>query len=291
MDFVAVETDDWIEKLKCRSCGNYLSYFPIRTTFNNANICGRYHPVPINAIRNEIYELVSQQMRFPCRYMSEGCFAKLSPEDTPNHESQCTFKDLKCPTYDFTRCNAKVSYRDLMSHCQLRHGDLFLKNGQFEIPLTCPQNSYHLLEHNNQLFIVRRKFRLVDNLFQISVTPPERGDHTVWPYKVRLSYGSTELAVKGNTKGGVKEIFLNVLVSQNVKPSKITGRVFLMRKASGPEAVKDERNVFPEGAFPSTSSRVGEGQTISRSPKTGILGKLAMEKSKYRSPFYVRNKS
>ncbi|KAJ3657633.1 hypothetical protein Zmor_009420 [Zophobas morio] len=289
MDFVAVQTDDWIEKLKCASCGNYLSYFPIHTTFSNKNICGRCRTPPENTIRNEIYELVSQQMRFPCRYMSEGCFTKLSPEGTPHHENQCTFKDLKCPTHDFTSCKAKVSYWDFITHCQLKHGDLFLKNGQFEIYLTWSQNSYHLLEHNNQLFIVRKKFRVEDSLFQISVTPSERGDHTMWPYKVRLTCGSTELAVKGNTKVGVKEIFLNSLISQKGKASKITGRVFLMRKASGPEAVKDERNVFPEGAFPSTSSRVGEGQMSSRSPESGNLGKMAMEKSKYRPPFYVRN--
>ncbi|KAJ3649918.1 hypothetical protein Zmor_021634 [Zophobas morio] len=100
-------------------------------------------------------------------------------------------------------------------------------------------------------FYRQEKILSEDSLFQISVTPSKRGDQTVWPYKVRLTCGSTELGVKGNTKVGVKEIFLNSLISQKGKTSKITGRVFLMRKASGPKA------------------------------------KMVMEKSKYRSPFYI----
>ncbi|KAJ3657632.1 hypothetical protein Zmor_009419 [Zophobas morio] len=289
MEFVTAQARAWVEKLKCANCGNFLSYFPIHTTLKSQNICGRCPTPSETVIRNQLYELLSLQIQFPCRYAGQGCPANKFPAEIPQHELQCTFKELKCPTQDFTDCNTKVCYRNLITHCQVKHRDLFLEKGLFEFPLGWYHKHDGLLEHRNQLFIVRRKFRVEDNLFQISVTPSECGEDTVWLYRVHLTCGSAELGVKGNTKVGVTEIFLDSLVTQKGKASKISGKLFVM-KSSNPKIVKDDIKALPlRNVFPSTKSDSTKGQMGFRGIKSESLGKM-VQKRKDRLPFYASRK-
>ena len=126
-----------------------------------------------------------------------------------------------------------------------------------------------------------------DNRFQISVTPSEDGDDTVWLYRVRLTCGSAELGFKGNTKMGVTEIFLDSLVSQKGKASKISGKLFVM-KSSNPIMVKDDIKTLPlrKNVFPSTKSGSTKGQMGFRGIKSESVGKM-VQKRKDRLPLYA----
>ncbi|KAJ3644483.1 hypothetical protein Zmor_022208 [Zophobas morio] len=159
MDMQYLVPSDLTAKLKCCVCNNYLSYFPISLCSNGQNLCGRCNP-PKNTTcqQNQSFEILCQSVKFPCRYHSEGCLEELVPNEVPQHERTCVFREFKCVVTKPPSCNWSGSLPALLKHSQDKHSNIFLKNGEFELDLTRSENQDYFLEHDDTLVIFTGKF-------------------------------------------------------------------------------------------------------------------------------------
>ncbi|KAJ3646144.1 hypothetical protein Zmor_023746 [Zophobas morio] len=171
MEYSSLITGDALLKLKCDSCSNYLSYFPIYVSnADKKNICGRCpHVVQENHVQNEIYEALAQFVKFPCRYKNEGCSESIPPQDIPEHERICDFRIVNCPTKQFTECDWEEARPSCLNHCQDKHFELMIKNYSFQLDLSQSYDCTNLLEHESLLFIVRQQFDSTKNMIKFSL--------------------------------------------------------------------------------------------------------------------------
>ncbi|KAJ3657629.1 hypothetical protein Zmor_009416 [Zophobas morio] len=239
MDFSALQTRDWIEQLKCSVCTNYLSYFPVYISLSNDNICGRCSPkmAATDLRQNKAYEIVAQDLEFSCRYQSEGCWEKLKPEKIPQHEANCPYVIIECITKNFTKCEAKTSKLNMMKHCQEKHCDVFLKNDTFDIDLSTSKGVYNLLEYDNQLLVVKRKYFPQEKVIEFFIARKENEKFRKFaPYVVKFTYGNRELAIRhdvGHEIRIIEKISLESLIESDKKESKVIGEIHVETK-TGP---------------------------------------------------------
>nr|XP_015837876.1 PREDICTED: uncharacterized protein LOC103313760 [Tribolium castaneum] len=156
MDFHTLSSSDSINQIRCTSCKNYLSYFPVMLT-QEETLCGRC-PAKDNSIRNFSFEALAQFLPFPCRYQPQGCCDEFLPGEIPGHEENCKFRVIPCPLDESVACEWQGPRTELLQHCLDEHSDLVLENGEFELDLTCSENFVNILGHENVLLIFKRNF-------------------------------------------------------------------------------------------------------------------------------------
>ncbi|KAJ3657630.1 hypothetical protein Zmor_009417 [Zophobas morio] len=237
MDFSALQTRDWIEQLKCSVCTNYLSYFPVYISATNDNICGRCSSKMAAAYlrQNKVYEIVAQDLEFSCRYQSEGCWEKLKPEKIPQHEANCPYMTTECVTKSFTKCEVQVSKPNMTKHCHEKHSEIFLTNGKFDIDLSGSQVVYNLLEHNNQLHIIKRKYHPDEKRFAFFMAGKEnQKDFAFIPYVLKFTCVNRELTIRhgANAPIPVEKISLEPLIQDDQKTSKLVAEIFMTTQTS-----------------------------------------------------------
>ncbi|XP_044261848.1 uncharacterized protein LOC123009534 [Tribolium madens] len=168
MDFRTLEAIDSLDKIKCTSCRNYLSYFPI-TASQNEILCGRC-PIKDGFIRSVPYETLAQFLRFPCRYQPQGCNEESHPGEIPHHEENCEFRVFPCPMPEPVACEWEGPRVNLLRHCLNSHSDLVLQNGgKFELDLTRPCTFRNIVEHKNVLLFFERNYDPEDKMFKFAL--------------------------------------------------------------------------------------------------------------------------
>jgi hypothetical protein len=171
MNFHDLISNQNLDKLKCTLCGQYLSYFPISVSVNNQrSFCGRCEvPQSTQCIKNISFEAISEFIKFPCRYDSEGCHEQLFPKDVPEHEKSCPFLVIPCPVRTPTSCSWKGSRPTVLHHCQNEHHNMFLKNGEFKIDMSHSNNYHHFVNHDKMLLLIEIQYDSNDKTLQCSI--------------------------------------------------------------------------------------------------------------------------
>ncbi|KAJ3657631.1 hypothetical protein Zmor_009418 [Zophobas morio] len=163
-------TESSKKSLRCATCSNYLSYFPIRLLENSDNICGRCLPPPNQPhFRNTVYEKACLGLKFPCIYEEDGCRTKLFPLDIPQHEDTCPCK-TPCPLTS-VHCSWKGHFSQLLQHCRSNHPNMFLDHSEFDLDLAKSHENESLLEQNSKVvLVIRRKYDSSQKLVTFSVS-------------------------------------------------------------------------------------------------------------------------
>ncbi|XP_044261849.1 uncharacterized protein LOC123009535 [Tribolium madens] len=168
MDFRILDATDSIDTIKCTSCKNYLSYFPIMASQDEI-LCGRC-PMKDGLNRIVPYETLAQFLRFPCRYQPQGCNEESFPRDIPHHEEKCKFRVFPCPMPEPVACEWEGPRIDLLSHCLNSHSDLVLQNGgKFKLDLTRPSTFRNIVEYKNVLLFFERKYDPENKMFKFAL--------------------------------------------------------------------------------------------------------------------------
>ncbi|RZC40546.1 Sina domain containing protein, partial [Asbolus verrucosus] len=207
---------------------NLLSVFPIYITADSRNICGRCAAAPNNCIRNRPYEAVSQFLKFPCRYKSDGCHEEMLPKDLPPHEELCSFRAVKCPLT--ARCGWEASRPHLLQHIHDEHSNVILKNGEFELNLTDSSECTSLLVHNNALLVVERKFDATDEVLRCAVHHPEP-DSAKRSCRLSVRNNNRKASVQFQTTSSEDVTFTDLYLGRMARSTVAFGRLSL-EKAS-----------------------------------------------------------
>ncbi|XP_044259937.1 uncharacterized protein LOC123008254 [Tribolium madens] len=232
MDFTGLIADDTLSKLKCDVCKKHLSHFPICISIDKKNICGRCSKSQESLTKNEVYEDLAQFVQFPCQYKKEGCNETAFPKDIPIHEERCVFRVIKCPTKHFTSCNWEGALPTALAHCQNKHNDLILKDGNFELDLTKSHKSEKLLEYESGVFIVAQKFYSINKLMECAIRYPGYGfDIKEVLCKINFKTPNRNVEVCCYTTrfddDKVTEIFLDSLSDRSESSTVVEGKITL----------------------------------------------------------------
>ncbi|XP_066150682.1 uncharacterized protein [Euwallacea fornicatus] len=183
-----------IGKLICSICQLYLSVFPIYVKNNGEMpICGRCKiPNEDEYLRDEAYEGLAQYLLFPCSETKNGCSEQLTPFKLKDHETCCTFRKLKCPAKNFSRCNWQGPNKDLLQHFEVSHDSLVLVDRKFELNFINSVKESLLIPFDNEVFILKKEIDCRHGTFVCSVQhviqheSPEN-----YKYFVRVETGSS----------------------------------------------------------------------------------------------------
>lgn len=147
-------TAEKLKKLKCCSCKNYLSVFPIMMNIFGDNICGRCYEIlsanqePGVFLRNSAYEELASSCIFPCRYQINGCPYQINGEMMSAHEHQCSFtnKLSQCPVIiNNNQCRWSGKLQQLENHFKSDHEALIVNHPFQEKPNISRNNQEHFL--------------------------------------------------------------------------------------------------------------------------------------------------
>ncbi|RZC42190.1 uncharacterized protein BDFB_013396 [Asbolus verrucosus] len=227
MDVDSLIPDQHTEKLKCIACNNYLSHFPIYISGGKHNICSRcYNSLSekSNYVQNEAYESLAQFIHFSCRYKSEGCLEKLLPADIPQHEKNCSYRIIKCPTAEFTKCTWEGPMPHSLHHCQDKHFNIMLENGEFVVNLSSSYQCTNLLECDSTLFIVTRKFYAINKCLEFSISNIESETNRRFCCEITFKSSNKNLVITCEGRE-VTEIFLDSLKDQDKESTVVVAKV------------------------------------------------------------------
>ncbi|XP_044258658.1 uncharacterized protein LOC123007426 [Tribolium madens] len=232
-----------LNSAKCNLCNKFLSYFPIYTCENNQPICGRCSAIlnDSNFQRATLFEQIAQYLKFPCIYHTEGCVENLFPDEVPNHEENCPYKIIACSQ----ECMWQGSVNELLDHFEETHPNAILRDGEFEISFLNSYDTYSLLIYEDELFSLKRKFDINENVLKCSVFCYKMLDPvTKYNYKITVWNGTRTESVEFAPKSAdtfleenVTEISAECIRDRLQDPSVIIGtiQIFDEKKISNPK--------------------------------------------------------
>ncbi|XP_072395360.1 uncharacterized protein [Diabrotica undecimpunctata] len=157
-----------LPNLLCAQCQRVLSRFPVYC-YPKGSSCGRCK-YPEKGIRNEAYEAVAQNIKFPCCNNEYGCLENLFPKDMERHEDSCSFRKYQCPMNTNTTCDWKGSVNDLLDHFSQKHKMFILSEHPFEVDFVNSHNENYLLPYGEELYLVNRSSDPKRQLFFCTVS-------------------------------------------------------------------------------------------------------------------------
>ncbi|CAG9833282.1 unnamed protein product [Diabrotica balteata] len=144
-----------LSRFLCIQCHKVLSRFPVFCSAGGF-ICGRC-PYPKNCVRNDIYELLAQKLKFPCCYKEHGCSENLFPKQVEQHESTCKFKKYLCPMNLTPACEWKGFSTELLDHYSQCHQMFIMQNTElFGVTFFSTKDENFLLSHKDNLYLINR---------------------------------------------------------------------------------------------------------------------------------------
>ncbi|KAF5288078.1 hypothetical protein FQR65_LT12128 [Abscondita terminalis] len=157
-----------LNELKCVRCLKILSVFPVYSSSEAGNICGRCINSEDSSIKNgkvqraTAYEAIAKFVLFPCSNQENGCLARLNSEQVVQHEKKCHFVSSPCPfnlelESISSKCNWRGTEANIAEHLQSNHQE-FMQLGSPSFVINT--NVTHL-----KIF-----FTLIDNLTFLTIT-------------------------------------------------------------------------------------------------------------------------
>lgn len=139
----------------CSQCQKYLSYGPVELSLEGPIKlikCGRCSAIE-DLGTPSIYNIVAQQLVFPCVNRYEGCIQILKFEDVPEHEDGCIGGQYECPL-----CTASDfkpnSLLYLLRHYTIVHKKSVLSKPSIHLPFNCYFEDSLLYYDNSENILV-----------------------------------------------------------------------------------------------------------------------------------------
>lgn len=150
------------KQLLCSCCQSPLSCFPIMVNCKGTTFCGRcYDRNKLNQheilIKNEAYETVAILLKFPCKYYTKGCKARLCVSEVLQHEKSCTHTEMNCPIIIHSKKCCWVGKKILLrDHLYQDHKDLFCHYPCTQKPdIKKKYETHYLMSMNSDLFLIQ----------------------------------------------------------------------------------------------------------------------------------------
>ncbi|XP_072392973.1 uncharacterized protein [Diabrotica undecimpunctata] len=176
-----------LSRLLCIRCHKVLSRFPVFCSAEGFS-CGRC-PYPKNCIRNEIYELLAQKLKFPCCYKDRGCSENLFPKQVEQHESTCKFKKYLCPMNLTTACEWKGFSTELLEHYSQCHQMFIMQNAElFGVTFFSSKDENFLLSHKDNLYLINLAIDSQKNTFSCTVSYIRHNSDKGYNYYYKLIF-------------------------------------------------------------------------------------------------------
>ncbi|KAF7285549.1 hypothetical protein GWI33_010545 [Rhynchophorus ferrugineus] len=187
-----------IDKLKCSSCGKYLSLGPVSSSVDCfKNFCGRCLPV-VGMQRNILYEELAKHVLFPCSISSE-CKTTVKFNDI-RHEFTCLHRLIECP---MNKCKSQLTVGSLVEHFRTKHTIKKALNHVFSVDLTLPLtlmfNMCWMFEDEEVVYFLQvfaNKYRFGVNVFNMSPSQEIQRKRFAFTMKIgdrRINFPQTQV--------------------------------------------------------------------------------------------------
>lgn len=179
------------DKLKCCICQLYLSVPPITRT-QKGFCCGRCSRT--SQEREILYETAVENLRFPCRYLNNGCMVTMmfGRNALKHHENLCDYRTFGCFQEG---CEVNLNKFTWLNHFKEHHLNRLNVNTlevTFKLEDNITKRSYIVV--NNQIYAVTIKFRSSFGFLALVRFFLETGDKKDSTFKVSIRSQSNSSA-------------------------------------------------------------------------------------------------
>ncbi|KAF5288332.1 hypothetical protein FQR65_LT12066 [Abscondita terminalis] len=161
--------EELYETLICLECEAYLSCGPIKLLPSGRYLCGRC--TFTKYVPQSLYEKIMENASFPCQYKKKGCNEYLLFNKVDEHETRCTYRSFRCPSWNNLSCTELVCLKEIKDHFTKNHPEHIIENDQFVIQLTETETQKNmLLFQNYDVIIVQYQYQCVKKRLLLEVS-------------------------------------------------------------------------------------------------------------------------
>jgi E3 ubiquitin-protein ligase SIAH1 len=145
----------------CAIC-EHLLMVPVMMIENVGNVCGKCfrsrNVEKGKSLPNTKLDTILQELKFPCKFETEGCDVEVIYGDLKDHEEKCIFRTVECvmPKSD---CEWKGKLVDLLKHFKEEHAKHVITSPygifSFENTIAKSANVVKLLSNKNKTYILK----------------------------------------------------------------------------------------------------------------------------------------